>query len=205
LPQIHFFETDDFKLSVWKITEPLDFFVESIAGWQPSFYEIKNAERKIQFAVSRFVTASLANLTDVSRIKNDDNRKPFIENSSLNISISHDKNFVAVMVGKKSVGIDIFCKTEKIFTIAKRFLSEEERKMLDEISENENQKLINYSLAWCAKETVFKWQKKSDIDFDTDLIIEKIKHDEILMNTTFSGNVLIHYLLEKDFCLSWQC
>jgi phosphopantetheinyl transferase len=203
MPEFFRNKNADNELMLWHITEPLDFFISKMNNWQPDFLLIKNETRKLQFAASRYVAGLLMSSNDASQFANAEDRRPFIKNSELKISISHDENFVAVIIGKNSVGIDVFCPTEKVFKIAKRFLCEDEINYLNSISYNEKAKLKWYSLAWCVKETAFKFLGKDGVEFHEDLIIQKINSSEILMNTTFQGEIKINFRVENDFLWSW--
>ncbi len=158
----------------------------------------------MQFAASRYLAALLTNIFDVSQFANAEDRRPFIKNSDLQISISHDENWVAVIVSKNKVGIDVFCPTEKVFRVAHKFLSDEETIFLQNYFSNENEKLKWYSMLWCVKETVFKWMGKDGVEFKEDMLLQKIESAEILMNTTFYGEVKVQTKFEKEFCLSWM-
>ena len=203
MPQHLEIKTADSHLMVWKTAEPIDFFVEKLINWQNDFHQIKSEKRKLQFAASRYVAALLTNIFDASQFANAEDRRPFIKNSALQISISHDENWVAVIVSKNKVGIDIFCPTEKVFRVAHKFLSDEEKTFLQNYFSNENENLKWYSMLWCVKETVFKWMRKDGVEFKEDMLLQKIESAEIWMNTAFCGEIKVQTKFEKEFCLSW--
>jgi phosphopantetheinyl transferase len=204
LPQHLEIKSGDSHLIVWKIAEPIDFFVEKLTNWQNHFHAIKSEKRKLQFAASRYIAALLTNIFDASQFANAEDRRPFIKNFDLQISISHDENWVAVIVSKNKVGIDIFCPTQKVFRVAHKFLSENEIAFLENYFSNENEKLKRYSMMWCVKETVFKWMGKDGVEFKEDMLLQKIESAEIFMSTAFYGNVKVQTKFEIEFCLSWM-
>ena len=98
-------------------------------------------------------------------------RKPYLHNNLFNISISHSKNFTAILMSKKKrVGLDLEFMSTKILRIADKFLRPEE---LDNIEKD--QELYHLYLHWCAKEALYKINDKVDINFVTNLSIESFK------------------------------
>lgn len=99
----------------------------------------------------------------------DTDGKPILNNRSENISISHCKNYCAVIISKsKPVGIDIEESSERIFRIADRFLTKDEHLWVEE---SKNKTEILY-LIWCAKEALYKVTECKP-DFKENLFIEK--------------------------------
>ena len=150
------------------------------------------------------MAALLTNIFDASQFANAEDRRPFIRNSNLQISISHDENWAAVIISKNKVGIDIFCPTEKIFRVADKFLNDEEIVLLKNHFSSEIEKLKWYSMIWCVKETVFKWMGKDSVEFKQDMLLKKLEAAEILMNTAFYDDVKVQTKFEDEFCLSWR-
>lgn len=80
--------------------------------------------------------------------------KPLID--GYNISISHTKGFVAILLSKEfEVGIDIEYTSDRIKKIKKRFLR------TDEIYTTTNELLIT----WCAKEAAYKLFSEEKLAF----------------------------------------
>ncbi|MBF1384464.1 4'-phosphopantetheinyl transferase superfamily protein [Prevotella aurantiaca] len=80
--------------------------------------------------------------------------KPLID--GYNISISHTKGFVAILLSKEfEVGIDIEYTSDRIKKIKKRFLRN------DEIYTTTNELLIT----WCAKEAAYKLFSEEKLAF----------------------------------------
>ena len=99
-------------------------------------------------------------------IKYEESGKPICR--GINFSISHTKNFVAVIVRNESaceniepVGVDIEYKNDRIFRVTEKFMHQEELKILSEFPEKQKFALI----CWCAKETVYKIIEENGVDF----------------------------------------
>lgn len=90
--------------------------------------------------------------------------KPFLNNSSLNISVSHTKQLIACAIHpNKSIGIDIENCSEKIERVKHKFLSDIE---LNQFCSN-----TDLTIAWCIKESVFKLQGQKGVSFKNDINI----------------------------------
>lgn len=93
--------------------------------------------------------------------------KPFLSDNSFHISISHSKNWIAVIAHPThTVGIDIECPSPKIEKVYTRFLSELEQ---HELYEEKNLKKLQ--IAWSAKEALYKIIGKEAVDFAKQLRI----------------------------------
>ncbi len=83
----------------------------------------------------------------------DKNGKPVLNNRNEKISISHSRNFCAVIISKiKHAGIDIEEPNDRIYRIADRFLTEDEKVWVD----GSPDKIEVLYLIWCAKEALYK-------------------------------------------------
>lgn len=101
-----------------------------------------------------------------------DNGKPYIENNSINISITHTEKYVAIILNDTDeVGIDCESLDRDFSAVEKKALSEEEIDDLDEDRRNEQ-----LAIYWCAKEAIYKLLSVYDMDF-----AEQIEIDEFNM------------------------
>lgn len=95
--------------------------------------------------------------------------KPQLADKSFHISISHTKGYVAVVLNKEhEVGIDIEYISSRVSKIRKRFLNKQEEENI--VKENE---LIHLLLHWSAKESIYKVLSYKDIEFCSQIHIEK--------------------------------
>ncbi len=151
---------DNAKLALWQISETEDFFLsylqlpnDKLAELEP----IKNKSRRLEWLCVRYLLKHM--LKTQATIIYDKHRKPFIENRNLNISISHSKNTVAIILHPNSiVGIDIETISDKLEKIKHRLQKVDIKKSL--------------ILYWCAKETILKIHGKKDIDFRNQISIK---------------------------------
>lgn len=94
-------------------------------------------------------------------LKYDESGKPFLVGNAFHISISHSKNWIAVIAHPfHRVGIDIECPNDKIAKLYTRFLSADEQ--CDLFSDDNVTKL---HIAWSAKEALFKIIGNSAVEF----------------------------------------
>ena len=98
-----------------------------------------------------------------------DNGKPFLENRSTNISITHTDKYVAVILHEtEDVGIDIESLDRDFTAVELKALSEEEIEDLDDDRRNEQ-----LGIYWCAKEAIFKRLSIYNVDFAEQIEVER--------------------------------
>jgi len=113
-----------------------------------------------------------------------DNGKPYIENSAINISITHTDKYVAVLLNDTDeVGIDCESLDRDFSAVEKKALSEEEIDDLDDDKRNEQ-----LAIYWCAKEAVFKKMSQHNVDFAEQIEIDDFRlRGEGELDATFIG------------------
>ncbi len=100
-----------------------------------------------------------------------DNGKPYIENSAVNISITHTAKYVAVILhDEEDVGIDIESLDRDFSAVEAKALSEEERDDLDDDRKSEQ-----LAIYWCAKEAIFKRVSVYNVDFAEQIEVERFR------------------------------
>jgi len=167
------------------------------------FDKIKNEKIKAQWLSVRLLVNELLN--ENKHIVYDEHDKPHLSDKSYNISISHTKNLVAVVLSKdKLTGIDIEYKSDRILKIINKFLSKQEISEL----EKENQ-IVKYLLYWNAKETLYKLYGKKNLIFKDNLLISSFKLNN---EGSFNGEIqidnnnkehILNYKVFNDFTLVW--
>jgi len=159
---------DSCRLIVWNTTEPLKELLKNVhltASELVRLNSFGSESRKIEFAATRGLVQF--SLGQGVLIENDTHGKPHLINSDLNISISHTKSYVGILIGNKHfVALDMEYLSDRVNRIANRFLSKAE---LNNI-ENKNQVLHLYQ-HWCAKECLIKMYGKKDIHLINELKI----------------------------------
>ena len=100
-----------------------------------------------------------------------DNGKPYIENDSINISITHTEKYVAVILHEtEDVGIDVESLDRDFSAVEKKALSEDEKDDLEDDKRNEQ-----LAIYWCAKEALFKLLSVYNLNFASQIEVERFR------------------------------
>ena len=200
----HFTYSDKAEIAIWRITETIPELWEMLQNkdfYFSDFQKIKTEKRQKEWLVARILVEMLCG--NDKTIAYNENGKPFLTDNSFKISISHTKDYVALISHPtQEVGIDIESFGEKIFRIKERFLSTGELQNIDK--ENETTHLL---LHWCAKETIFKMQNQN-VDFREQIHVLPFVPQQSGKFTCHCGlapqSFEIHYSVEKDFVMTWD-
>ncbi len=151
---------DTTKMAVWKIEENDHFFIEKV----PYHLPVSHPHKRLQHLAGRYLLPYLFTDFPVSEIEIADTRKPFLPNEQFHFSISHSGNFAAAIVSRTHrVGIDAEMVTDRVDRIKHKFLCDDE---LASIKHLTGKKLFEQlTVLWGAKEAMFKWWGRGDIDF----------------------------------------
>ena len=188
------------KLGVWEITETEDFFLKKVAVQR----EIAHPHKRLQHLAGRYLLKMLYPDFPVELIMIADTRKPFLPEEEYHFSISHCRNYAAVIISKDHrVGVDIEMINEKIERIIHKFLSAQEQEMLKNDSVNRVATLL-----WSVKESIFKWFGNGEVDFKKHMHIKRIEATgnriaevDFLKNNTL--RLEVNFLPFEDHFLSW--
>jgi len=164
---------------MWHLTEDEDYFIADMDKFSASpekLEEIKVEQRRKEWLCSRHLGWSIAKELEGScdGVWSDSLNKPHIKNSSLQISISHAKPYVAVLVHRNaSCGVDIEEKKEKLLRLAPKFLTQRELDLV-------NGSLDAIAIGWGAKEAIYKLYGRKSLIFKEHIFLYKL--DEIQQN-----------------------
>ncbi len=196
------------KLGVWHIAEPEEFFLAKV----PLQREITHPNKRLQHLAGRYLLKELYSDFPYDLVRIADTRKPFLANEAYHFSISHCGKYAIVIVSSNyRVGVDVELITHKVDKIKHKFLSEEEQLMLKNVPNVPfnifSEKLL--TAAWSIKESLFKWQGSSEVDFIKHLAIirmhldinEGLAHCIILKNG--QRDLQVHLLFFEGNCFSW--
>jgi len=186
------------QMGVWHISEAEDFF--SIV---PVQNEITHPHKRLQHLAGRFLLKALHPDFPLELIKIADTRKPFLEDEAYHFSISHCKDYAAVIISKNQrCGVDIELVNDKIDRIIPKFLTAEECFLMPEDATKKNATLF-----WCAKESIYKWQGSGGTDFKKHIRIESYTGnlDKGIVHCLFKNKIAlqVHYLFLNDNFLTW--
>ena len=191
------------KIGVWHIIETEDFFFEKFSLQR----NITHPHKRLQHLAGRHLLSILFPNFPIELIKIADTKKPFLENEAFHFSISHCGDYAAAIVSTTSrVGVDIEVPHPKIDRIQHKFLSIEEDEVLNAFNHNKNDLL---TLAWSAKEAIYKWYGLGQVDFKKHININslELQPNTILAQCSFLKNakvdLQVHNLNIEGNNLSW--
>jgi phosphopantetheinyl transferase len=194
MPFVKKIEVENGLIGIWEITESAG----SLIGVFPfseveeiEFQKFKGEKRQKEYLATRLLLQNI--LGKKTEISYQESGRPQIKNSSLNISISHSADYIAIFISKDSAGIDIENIHRNIDRVTKRFLHPEE---LSWIEKTDNRQIVKM-MYWCAKEAIFKCSCESGVRFDTQIFIPPFDFEK---NNLFNGK-LITSNLEENFNL----
>lgn len=145
-------------LGVWKKEEELELLQTVFplrSEEKEAFEKISNITRKKEWLATRILLTEM--LQKRKRIVYSEHGKPAIHESELHISISHSRNFVAIITSNQYFpGIDIEHIAERVVKIKHKFLNENELSWCTSLAQMTG--------CWSAKEAVFKVFEK-ELDF----------------------------------------
>lgn len=140
---------------------------------------------------------------DYQGLRKNTTGKPYLRNSSAEISLTHSHPYVAAIIDLKTdVGIDLEQPKEKLIRLAHKFLNAEEMKTAgDDIKA--------LCIYWCAKETLYKICDQR-ISFKDHMSIEinGLAHKGSLIGKVIVNDTLksykLEYRIEKDYILTFN-
>ncbi|MCD7916791.1 MAG: 4'-phosphopantetheinyl transferase superfamily protein [Tannerellaceae bacterium] len=146
---------------VWKLNETIEELCRMLRhkSWYEAFLAGTSPDkRKKEWLACRVLLRELVG--EEWRVDYRSTGAPYLPESPLQVSFSHTKGYVAVIVGKTPVAIDIEFQSQRILKIRSKFMHPDEEAALD--SSHETEHLL---LHWCAKETLFKLIGREEVDF----------------------------------------
>jgi 4'-phosphopantetheinyl transferase len=154
----------------------------------------KNENFRRQKMAGRVLLNTL--LGEAGRIEYDQHGKPHLKSHAFDISFSHAKDKVAVMLSKKTAGIDIQDITPRIRKIVHKYMNQPELNSLREETYD-----THATLYWCAKEALYKAYGERQLIFTDNIIVEPFYF--IPDKGTFKGSIVLENS-RKDFVLKYE-
>ncbi len=199
-------QTEPSCWGVWKMEETVEELLGCFsdpAVYLPLLEEKKTGIRKKEWLAVRVLLKEL--LGTEQTIAYHSNGAPYLPDSSWHISISHTKEYVAVILDPVyPVGIDIEYISERIFKVRDRFMGPEEIAAIDPANE-----IPHLLLYWCAKESLFKVMGEENVDFSEMLHIDPFSYQPAGQfsatetRTPAQKRYRIHYLVTSQFVLTY--
>ena len=154
----------------------------------------KNENFRRQKMAGRVLLNSI--LGEAGKIEYNEHGKPLLKSHPFDISFSHAKDKVAVMLSKKTAGIDIQDITPRIRKIVHKYMNQPE---LDSLKEETYD--THATLYWCAKEALYKAYGERQLIFTDNIIVEPFPF--IPVSGTFNGSIVLNNS-KKDFALKYE-
>lgn len=158
----------DVTIALWRIEESEEQLLELCrdAGIDTDslLADLSNPKRRIERTAEHLLLHSMIGPDYI--LEHNGDGMPLLCHSDLIISISHTIGFVVVALSKKVIGIDIEICQPKILKVRSRFLSDSEQAAIPCHNLQAN------TVAWTAKEALYKAIGVSGIDFANDEIID---------------------------------
>jgi phosphopantetheinyl transferase len=193
------------RLAVWKIEEPEDFFLSAV----PLQREITHPHKRLQHLAGRYLLPYLFPDFPREEILIADTRKPFLKDERYHFSISHCSDYAAAIVSaEERVGIDIEMITPRMERIKQKFLHADELAFVHKYADEYQVKLL--TLLWSAKEAMFKWWGRGEVDFSEVLRLEPFSFSTEGMMPAFffkyntRVQLEIQYRMFEGLSLTWM-
>ncbi|MAZ37534.1 MAG: hypothetical protein CL842_08800 [Crocinitomicaceae bacterium] len=194
----HFKSNNQKQIIVWRMEEE---FLEYQSI--PEIREIKHSSRRKEKIAVLYL---LANFFDEVELSYDDQGKPQLSNSNKFISISHSNAILAVGIGNNDFGLDIEKLTHKAVRISKKFIHDNDFRIVESMSESFHKTLI-----WSAKEAIFKkYSQREHLIFKKQIAVESIDEAGQLLNVKIEfsegsvRNEKLSYCSIDDFILVYS-
>lgn len=152
-------------MALWEIREEEAFFEERTGLKASGRWE----HRRLEFLATRYLLRLLDDSFPFEAIQIAEHGKPFLPSAyNAHFSITHSFPYVGAAISRFPIGIDVQTYQEKISYLQQKFLSPDEQAYF----QNDIRQI---TLAWTAKEAVFKWAGFSGIDFRQHMPIRQVQ------------------------------
>lgn len=183
-----------------------EYFIDKIKSLKPG------SGRLMEILATRRALKELFYGQEQQVMYNEEGR-PFLQGDSAPyISISHTKDYAAVILGETPVGIDIERRGNRVQRVVSRFLKPEEIAVLnlaasmnDKLSPEESLCLAMH-LSWSAKEAAFKILGRKYYDLQNLTSVEQIDWQSCQLTLRVSGfdePMHIHFDFTDEYVLAW--
>lgn len=174
------------SIGIWKLDEVAEYFIQHLNLFDEELEEINilSERKRLEWLASRYLLHIMVGAEDRSPCLKDEFGKPYLSNSKHFISLSHSRNFVAVIMSDEPCGVDIQYLVPKIDRIAKRFMS------LKELSELGMKSIIEkMHVYWGAKESIFKAYGRKSVDFKKHIFVHQFDFtDDFVFSAAFDND-----------------
>lgn len=197
-----------YRWAIWRINETPDELLVSLPqaeSYQEAAGRFSSESRRREWlAVRALLYTMLGERKDIAYSLEG---KPYLKDGSALISISHTRDYAAVILGEKplkEVGIDIERYGERVRKVASRFMRNDETACVYHGTD-----LWAQLLHWSCKETMYKCLNEQEVDFREHLrlfpftLAEDGEIEAVEYKTSVQRRFCIRYRLHPDFVLTW--
>ncbi|OIP84032.1 MAG: hypothetical protein AUK44_03685 [Porphyromonadaceae bacterium CG2_30_38_12] len=192
----------DAAILIWHLTETeeeLKGMLSNFELYKAEYEKLHTSKRRKEFLASRVALNSLHQCEFL--IAYDANGKPFVDQNTLQISISHCASWVAVITHPlRQVGIDIELPSDKFRSLYVRFLNKVEQEALFDTTD-----LLKVQLAWSAKEALYKIIGEEAVNFAEQLEVLGFEMQQsgyfYVMHSVRNKKYTMYYVINEFFNL----
>lgn len=171
MPLIWERKIEDAIVALWQIDESLENLTSEIIlsdEEQQKYLQLLHPQRQLEWLVIKKMLIEI--MPEPVSLYYDEYGKPYILNSPKQISISHSKDKVCIILRNRAVGIDIEMIQPKINNIKHKFLVKQE---IEEVEKSpQDHQLEKLYVYWCVKESLYKLHGKRNISFVEDILLD---------------------------------
>lgn len=207
MPQMYIHSSNEnTQLAVWHITEPESFFSKVVTAGK----NITHPHKRLQHLCGRYLLQHLVPGFPWADVVAEQFNKPFLPGHRYHFSISHCDDYAAAIVSTtQPVGIDVETIEQRVLKIRHKFLTEpEERILIDGCPDLDDRQRL--TLAWSAKESMFKWLGETGVDFKAHLVLNNVTGTDVggFLQTTINRNPLrtlsLRYHFIRNLVITWS-
>ncbi len=196
MPLIKTYELINSQVNIWEIDKNQD-DLESAKQISMNYHRhlsnYKNKNKINQILATRLLANTLFPGHELLQNKNG---KPFLDPTSQQISLSNDKNTIALFASNEKCGIDIQSYNKSIKKIQHKFVNNKD------FSYQGNEEELMWT--WCAKESMYKIYGIPEIFFKDHLIIKQNNNNELYgecIHTKFPYKCALKTIRLKNYFL----
>lgn len=195
----------DARIAVWHITEDENFFIKRVSLKKT----VTHPHKRLQHLAGRYLLQELEPGFPLHLIEISETKKPLLSNGAFHFSISHCGDYAAVIVSDKNfVGVDVELVTPKIEWVKDKFLTETELEAVKNATGPKTHTEL-LTLAWSAKEAIFKWYGMGLLSFRKNMQIIHIDagEEEGRLQAFFikgsAKELSVGFRFFGNLCLAW--
>ncbi len=164
--------TEEIHFMVWNLTETLDELLDLVSPDENDIEildSISHDIKKKEYLAGKNAISQMCFLEKIpfEGIDKDEHGKPYLRNSTYEISVTHTLEYIGVVLSKAgAVGMDIEKPRNQIFKVIGRLCSKDE---LDWVAED----IDKATILWSAKEALYKLYGKRKVDFKENLTLSE--------------------------------